>query len=509
MTTGTAPTKGSTSTSLAWHRYPSLYEISTWVWLFELSRKYGKKITLSSVPADEWDAIAAYGFNAVWLMGVWERSPAGIAISNQNKELVDNFQQVLPDFRPEDNKGSPYCIRRYQVDANFGGPEALAVARHELARRGMKLILDYVPNHVAIDHPWVTEHAEYFILGDSEDIRNDNASFLERNGVVYARGRDPYFPAWPDVLQLNAFNPKLRQAAEETISSIAQQCDGIRCDMAMLFLNEVFDRTWHSRAGFHPTFEYWEEIIPVVKMKHPSFLFIAEAYWDKEWQLQQLGFDFCYDKRLYDRLEQSNAESIRLHLTAELNYQGKLLRFIENHDEPRAAAIFPPETRQAVALVIATLPGLRLFYEGQFEGRVVRMPVFLERRPAEIVDQDLQAFYKKLLNAIDKPVFLDGHWSLCERTGWPGNTTYQSVVAWSWLKDDERYLVIINLDSSSAQARVQVPWEDIDGGMWQLSDAISGVIYKRQGDEMRSPGLYVDLGPWSYHFFQCHRVVSN
>jgi glycosidase len=489
--------------SSTWHRYPSVYEINTWVWLFELSRRHGKTITLSSIPAAEWDAIAAYGFDAVWLMGVWERSPAGIAIANHDKSLVDGFQRALPNFRPDDNVGSPYCIRRYIVDPHLGGSEGLAFARHELSKRGMKLILDYVPNHVALDHPWVAENPEYFILGSSDDIKNDPASYIEREGRVYARGRDPYFPAWPDVLQLNAFASGLRDAAIETVSSIAQQCDGVRCDMGMLLLNDIFERTWSGHAGPQPATEYWTEVISAVKRQYPAFLLIAEAYWDTELRLQQLGFDFCYDKKLYDLLEHNNAEGICLHLSADLNYQERLLRFIENHDEPRAAAIFSPEKQRAAAVIVATLPGMRLFHEGQFEGRVVRLPVFLGRRPDEVVERDLQLFYKKLLNAIDKPAFRDGQWSLCERSGWPDNATFQSVLAWNWLEDDERYLIIVNFGESSAQARVQVPWADPGDRKLRLRDEISGVAYDRSGEEMRSQGLYVDLGPWQYHFLRC------
>jgi len=322
-------------------RYPSLYEINTWVWLCELSWKYRKNVTLSSVPSTEWEAIAAYGFDAVWLMGVWERSPAGIAIANQNKNLLDDFRRALPDFRPEDNVGSPYCVRSYVVDQRLGGPEGLAIARRELAKRGMNLVLDFIPNHVAPDHPWVAQHPEYFVHGSVEDAKNDPSSFVEVCGTVCACGRDPYFPAWPDVLQLNAFEPGLRQAVIQTISSITQQCDGIRCDTAMLMMNPIFERTWGGRAGSRPETEYWVDVISAIKSKCPGFLFIAEAYWDLEWELQQQGFDFCYDKKLYDRMEHNNAESIRLHLCADLAYQGKSLRFIENHDEPRAAATFP------------------------------------------------------------------------------------------------------------------------------------------------------------------------
>src|ERR1700723_887292 len=127
-----------------WPRYPTLYEINTWVWLSELSLKTGESVDLGVVPGAEWDAIAKFGFDAIWFMGVWERSPAGIAIANQNKNLIESFQQALPDFKLEDNVGSPYCIRRYVVDRHLGGPKALAIARRELAQRGMKLLLDFV-----------------------------------------------------------------------------------------------------------------------------------------------------------------------------------------------------------------------------------------------------------------------------------------------------------------------------------------------------------------------------
>jgi hypothetical protein len=484
----------------AWPRYPIIYEINTWVWLSELSARTGSTVTLSSVPAAKWDALAAHGFDAVWLMGVWERSPAGIAIANQNNSLVDDFKRALPDFRPQDNVGSAYCVRRYVVDKQLGGPEGLSAARQELAKRGIRLILDFVPNHVARDHPWVIVHPNYFVQGNLDDAKSDPASFVNLGGHVFACGRDPYFPAWQDVLQLNAFQSELRQAVLETVLSIAGQCDGIRCDVAMLLLNSIFERTWGSRAGKPPVTEYWRELIPAVKKTYPDFLFVAEAYWDLEGELQQQGFDFCYDKRLYDRLEHGNAESARLHLCADVAYQAKLLRFIENHDEPRAAATFSAAKERAAAVTIATLPGARLFHEGQFEGRKIRLPVFLGRRPVEPTNESLQVFYNWLLDAVDAPVFRDGQWALCNCVGWPDNPSYQNLVAWTRVKDNDRHLIIVNLSDSAAQARVQVPGDELRGKTWRLVDALSGETYDRNGDEMRDPGLYVDLKPWNYHF---------
>ncbi|MBV8846647.1 MAG: alpha-amylase [Bryobacterales bacterium] len=486
--------------------YPTIYEINTWVWLSDLSAKYATSIDLGRVPAVEWDAIGAFGFDAVWLMGVWERSPAGIAVANRNQKLLEDFRRALPDYRTNDNVGSPYCVRGYAVDPHLGGPEGLALARAELAKRGMRLILDFVPNHVAPDHPWATEHPEYFIQGTQDDLRNDPGSFLAIGGHVFACGRDPYFPAWTDVLQLNGFNAGLRQAVAETIDSIARQCDAIRCDMSMLLLNSIFERTWGGRAGERPATEYWPGLIKAAKTAHPEFRFIAEAYWDMEWELQQQGFDYCYDKRLLDRMEHDSPQSVRWHLCADPAYQNKLLRFIENHDEPRAAATFSPGKERAAAVIMSTLPGARLYYEGQFEGRKVRLPVFLGRRPVEPHDADLQAFYAKLLHAIDSPIFRQGEWSLCERAGWPDNQSFQNILAWTWIYGQQRRLIVVNLSGRQAQARVRVTW---GASTWVLTDALSGAVYQRNGDEMQGEGLYVDLGPWNCHFFQCNAASAG
>jgi hypothetical protein len=267
-------------------------------------------------------------------------------------------------------------------------------------------------------------------------------------------------------------------------------------------LNTIFERTWGTRAGAKPVNDYWTTIIPAIKAKWPEFRFIAEAYWDLEWELQQQGFDYCYDKKLYDRMEHGAAENVRLHLLADLPYQEGMVRFIENHDEPRAAAAFPDGKGRAAAVAILTLPGARLLHEGQFEGRKVRLPVFLARRPEEPVDQDLAAFYERLLQGIHQDVFRNGEWRLCEKSGWPDNRSCQNILTWCWVKGEERYVIVVNFSAGSSQALVRVTWDELRGKTWLLTDVLSGKSYDRSGDDMRDAGLYVDLGPWKCHLFQ-------
>ncbi|MET0326856.1 MAG: alpha-amylase family glycosyl hydrolase, partial [Ilumatobacteraceae bacterium] len=325
---------------------PLVHEIFTWVWLGEVSARVGAPVTLADVPAHEWDAITGPGIDVVWLMGVWTRSPAGATIAREHEGMAAAALAALPDLTPEDVVGSAYCIRSYTVDDRLGGDAGLAVARRELADRGVALILDFVPNHVSPDHRFAVDHPEYFVRGTLDDLAADPDSFLAVGDAVIARGRDPYFPAWPEVLQLDASSPGLRAAAAAVVGAIADRCDGVRCDMAMLMLDDIFVRTWGERASGGPSpgggRGYWPTVMDAVRATHPDFVFWAEAYWDLEPVLVEQGFDACYDKRLYDRLvDREPASSVRSHLGADPAYQAHTVRFVENHDEPRLASTLP------------------------------------------------------------------------------------------------------------------------------------------------------------------------
>jgi Alpha amylase, catalytic domain len=483
-----------------WPARPVIYEVNTAVWLTDLSRRSGRRLTLGDVSSSDWDLVTPRGVDAVWLMGVWTRSPAGLVLAKANPELQASFRAALPDLRSEDVMGSPYSVRRYVVDEAFGGPEALSEARAALAARGVRLLLDYVPNHVAPDHPWVTSHPELFVQGDAHDLDADPRGWMAAAGTVLAHGRDPYFPPWPDVVQLNAFAPAMRAATADTLASIADQCDGIRCDMAMLVINHVFANTWGSRVGAAPAQEFWPEVIAALRASHPATVLVAEAYWDMEWELQQQGFDFCYDKRLYDRLVSTDVTAVRNHLCADLSYQSRLLRFLENHDEPRIADRMPEDAERAAAVAVATLPGATLWHEGQFEGRRVRPPVFLARRPDEPPNRQLAAWYRRLLATVADHDVRSGQWRLLEPGGWPDNQSGRNLLAWSWTGDgDSRHVAVINLSGQPAQARIPLGWPDLAGRTWRLIDHLQEHVFDRDGDELASSGLFVDLQPWHCH----------
>ncbi|MEU6963292.1 alpha-amylase family glycosyl hydrolase [Streptomyces chrestomyceticus] len=478
---------------------PVVYEVNTRVWLREVGRRTGGPAGLGDVPKDAWDEITPHGIDAVWLMGVWERSPRGRGIALWDPSLRTAFDRAVPGVEEGEIAGSPYCIRRYEVDATLGGAEGLAAARAELDSRGIGLLLDYVPNHVAPDSPWVTEHPEYFVRGTVDEVRRDPAAYLDTGTAVLARGRDPFFPPWPDVVQLNAFEPALRRATTDVLGRIGQVCDGVRCDMAMLLMNDIFARTWGQRAGSPPPDDFWPTVIGGVRERHPAMTFVAEAYWDLEWDLQQQGFDFCYDKRLYDRVLNEGPESVRQHLTADETYQRKLVRFLENHDEPRAAETLHPAKERAAAVLIATLPGATLWHEGQFTGRRTHLPVFLDRRPDEPADTALRAFHERLLAGVHRSGMRTGRWQLLECAGWPDNASAANLLAWCWAGPAGRFLTVLNLSDQPAQGRVRLPWPELDPGTWVLTGLLDGERYSRSGTELTGPGLFVGLDAWGTH----------
>ena len=483
-------------------KYPALFQINTRVRLSELAAVLRREATLDDIPDVELDRLAANGFDIVWFLGVWQTGEAARRVSRSKPELLAEYHRVLPDFREDDVCGSCFAIQDYRVHEDFGGDEVLARLRRRLKRRGLRLVLDFVPNHVGKDHAWVTERPSFLVSGTEEQLAAQPQNYCrvetEEGARVLAFGRDPYFDGWSDTLQLNYGNAALQQAMLGELERIARQCDGVRCDMAMLVLPEIFERTWGISA---PAF--WPRATETVRAQVPGFLFLAEVYWGLEWTLQQQGFDYTYDKRLYDRLEEEHSRPVREHLSAGLDFQDRLARFLENHDEPRAAATFAPDVHRAAAILTFFTPGLRFFHQGQREGKRVRIPVHLRRGPLEVPDAAIATFYDGLLARLKDPAFRDGDWQLLTcRPAWDGNETSDSFVAFSWTGPGEaRRLVAVNYGGHPSQCFVAPPWRDLDGRTWRLQDLTGPAVYDRQGSDLVGRGLYLDMPAWGYHVF--------
>lgn len=485
-------------------QHPHLYQINTWAWLDELSAQAGRKLVISDVQDSEWDYIRSQGFDIVYLMGVWQRSIAGRHIFRTDAHAFKGFDHALHGWTIENVVGSPFSISDYQPDAHIGTWAQLDAVRAKLHARGMRLILDFVPNHTGPDHHWIFSHPEYFLRGTEGDFHRDPSAYHliepeDAHPYYVARGRDPYFAPWADTAQIDFYNTDARAALIDVLQNIAKHCDGLRCDMAMLVLNDVFGKTWqhillHRPA---PARQFWQDAIAALPA---GFIWMAEVYWDMEHQLQDLGFKYTYDKRLYDRLCHSSAREVRAHLTAEVAYQSRMARFLENHDEPRSASVFGAYTLPAFAALIATLPGLRFFHQGQFEGRTIHLPMPLNAAGHERPDTILARMYDKLLHIASDEVFHEGEWKLLDVHP-DTDHSHDNLIAYRWLSADGYRLVVVNLEGETSQGRLFIADDLPVTPKIDLMDLFDDQHYVRDYDDISHNGLYVRLDGYEVHIF--------
>ncbi|MGR8933764.1 MAG: alpha-amylase family glycosyl hydrolase [Gammaproteobacteria bacterium] len=482
---------------------PSLYQINTRVWLNRMSRRLERNATLDDITDAELDELADMGFDWVYCLGVWQTGEAGRCVSRSNPQWLAEYRELLADLQDEDICASGFAVRDYSLSSCLGDADALTRLRKRLHRRGIKLMLDFVPNHTALDHPWVQEHPHYYISGTEELLVQQPQNYvrlsLPHGPAILAYGRDPYFDGWPDTLQLNYGNPALHAAMTDELLKIAQYCDGVRCDMAMLVLPEIFQRTWGIAS-----LPFWPNALSNVRKEYPDFVFLAEVYWDLEWTLQQQGFDYTYDKRLYDRLRERQPRPVREHFWAEPEYQKKSARFLENHDELRAAALFPFTIHQAAAVLTYFSPGLRFFHQGQLQGWTKKISVHLCRGPDQPIDTDLQEFYCWLLEALRQEVFRNGDWQLLEcKPAWENNASWESLISFVWqAPNGQRAIVAVNYAPQRSQCYALLPWPDLAGHTYRLEDLMGSDSYEYRGDNLLSSGLYLDLPAWGYEVFE-------
>ena len=485
-------------------RYPSLCQINTRVWLRRLAQERGRPVTLADIDPATIDGFARQGFDWIWLLSVWQTGPAGRAVSRGNLAWRAEFKAALPDLVEDDICGSGFAITGYSVSDELGGDQALSDFRGKLAQHGIRLMLDFVPNHTAIDHPWAAFHPEYYVQGSEALLAAAPQNYIRvetaQGPRILAHGRDPNFPGWPDTLQLDYANRDLQSAKLDELLAVADKCDGVRCDMAMLLLPDVFQRTW----GVTPE-PFWPKATAAVRRAHAGFTFMAEVYWNLEWTLQQQGFDYCYDKRLYDRLQAGNAHAVRDHLNAGLDYQDRLARFLENHDEPRAASAFPWPQHRAAAAITFLAPGLRFFQQGEVEGARVRVPTHLCRGPVEPVDGEISSFYNKLLLLLrETDALRGGDWTQIHPSpAWPGNGSSDGFVACAWAgKHGVSHIVVVNYAPTRGQCHLVLPFPELRGRRFRLKDMIDDEIYERDGNDLAGGGLYIDQPAWGINVFE-------
>jgi glycosidase len=493
-----------------WPNKPLIYQINTYIWLNSLSTKYQTPITLANVPAAELDMLGALGVDAVWLMGIWQRSDAA---RRSALNYVHEYKPVLPDLTEADVIGSAYAIGAYDLDARLGGRDGLAALRLQLQQRGLLLLLDFVPNHTATDHAWISQDPACYVQGGPRELKKRADTFFAvhdnwERPLVLAHGRDPYFPSWIDTAQLNAFAPAYRQRAIDTLNDIATLCDGVRCDMAMLMLNSVFEQTWGSVVGEADGPEFWQVVIEHVKQSYPDFIFIAEVYWGLEQRLQELGFDLTYDKALYDHVVSANIGQMKHHLSAAHEYQKRTVRFIENHDEPRAASHIGIAKSKAAAVLVCSTPGMTLLHDGQLTGRRIKLPMQIGRQPNETPNTDLQAFYHTLLREMRTPIYQRGTWTLFGCTAAEaGDLGHHHLVAYGWFDNTDYRLVIVNLTDRWSRAIVKVDaWTRLQQGAWSLVDVLGNARpIHFGGDHLLRHGVYVEVDGYGAHIYRLQR----
>lgn len=477
--------------------HPLLYEINTRCWLRELSEAHGRPITLGEVPDSEFLTWQGVGFTHIWLMGVWAGGPRVRAQALDNPDLRKAYSEALSDWTEADVAASPYAIAAYRVPAALGSNDGLAKFRRKLRSFGLKLMLDFVPNHLGLDHSWVKERPNLFV----QAARLEPGTFCQETafGTRYlAHGKDPNWPAWADTVQVDYRRADARTAMTALLKEIAQQCDGVRCDMAMLLLNDVFAGTWKHLPIVEsaPTAEFWTEAITATRQLHPEFLFLAEVYWGLEPRLQALGFDYTYDKELYDKLVLQEAGAVQRHLLGmPWDRLAASAHFLENHDEPRIASILNTAEHRAAALVILGLPGMRFLHEGQLSGLRRRLPVQLARRAREPDEGEIRTMYQHLLRALPRSAVGQGRADLLQPgRAWADNPTAQNFILVQWHATASDFdLVAVNLAPHAGQCFAPVKLPDVSAGSWTVTDRVGKDQFVRDGQDLRKRGLYLDL----------------
>lgn len=484
--------------------HPLLLEIAVRPWLERLARAAGGPVGFADVPDAELSRIRAAGFDGVWLMGVWPTGARARGLALYYPDLLRTYETMLPDWEPRDVQGSPYSIQAYEPLPAAGGREGLRRLRERLAAHGLGLMLDFVPNHMGVDHPWLDEHPDRLVRGTARDLARDPGNWFVHTTPsgedrVFAHGRDPYFPGWSDTVQVDYRRREARGAMTRVLLDVAAQADGIRCDVAMLPLPDVFEKTWGPGAP-EESGDFWAEAIGALRREVPETVLMAEVYWGLGPRLRSMGFDWVYDKELLDALVARDLPNLRARFAAPPADHEGFVRFLENHDEPRALDTLGARER-ASAVLAWSLPGVRFVFDGQVEGARGRPPVQIARLPAPVPDEARARFYAELLRFLDQPELHDGRWSdlsPCLTDGAEATAVFVS----RWAGPGGERLLLANLEETARTARLVCKAEASAAPPAMWVDASSGERFAAAPGSDAGITLDVPLAPWGHRLLR-------
>lgn len=483
--------------------HPHMIQLDTLTWLMQMHRQSALKVRLIDVPNHEWEELRSRGFDLIWLMGIWERSTEARRKSLEQPWIQDYLRE-LSETSQEVVEASPYAVKSYSPDSRIATFSELKIVRERMNEFGLRLILDFVPNHTATDHEWIQTDPDLYVRTEMNQGTSErfDGFFTQHHKVAF--GKDPHLDPWTDTAQLDYRLLKTHQKMTDTLLEISQYCDGVRCDMAMLVCNDVFSKTWSEipSSGVESVGEFWTGAIKRVQDQHQHFILIGEVYWGLESRLVEFGFDYCYDKGFYDALRSANPQILsQLIAIMEETRKTHGLRFTENHDEERAVSIFGRNKSLAAAVIVWTLPGLRFLQAGQEHGFKYRKPVQILIGKNESIDAECKLFYEKLLSFSDDSVLHQASFSVLQPQSVDReDQTYLNLLAWSWSREKQWSVVVINYSEEVAVARLPMKLKT-RYTTTEILDYVDGSLYNRDVDQMISPGMFIKLNPWQVHLF--------
>ncbi|EAY12492.1 Alpha amylase, catalytic domain containing protein [Trichomonas vaginalis G3] len=477
----------------------NLLEITTRPYLYGLSKKIGKQVkTFKDIPESEFKSWKDKGFQWIWFMGVWQVGEFGPHHDRTDPGLKEAFNHHLPGWTDEDVIGSPYSITEYKLNKELGTEADLKWLRQKLHSYGMKLMVDFVPNHSACDAPEIKTKPNFYIRCPQGE-NPDKSKYLE-NGIAFGCGM--WCSPWTDVAQYNYADLKFRKHQITVLKYIASVADGCRCDMAHLIINDEFCNYWQKELvswGYaKPSTEFWEEAISAVKKQYPDFKFMAESYGDVLGKLHHYGFDWAYDKDPLDKLYAHDMDGYQHYIANHsAEFFSKTAHFTENHDEPRTVEKFwdwHPAAMCAAATLL-TLPGVRFFFQDQWLGYKNRIAVHLRRAVDEEPKPHIVEFYNVLFEVLKKDALQNGKFQQL----WVNGSS--TIPCWKWSTDKQNIIIAANFGENKTGGYCVI--NDFPGnGEVEIKELFSGEIYKRNAEEIRSSGLIIVLEQYQVQIFE-------